>query len=110
MSSKLDQGLDDIISSNRTSRGRGRGRGGRRVASKATTTAPVGGVKKNTRTAAKGTVKATAPTGPANASGESKVIVSNLVRVSCRWLCLQTHANKFKPSDVSEQQIKVCST
>jgi len=82
MSSKLDQGLDEIISTNRSSRGRGRGRGGRRVASKAAPTGPVGGIRKSTRTAAKGPARPAAPTGPANASGESKVMVSNLVRVS----------------------------
>ena len=108
MSSKLDQGLDDIISSNRTGRGRGRGRGGRRVASKATTTAPVGGVKKNTRSATRGTVRASVPTGPANGSGESKVIVSNLVWTPACNLCLRGDANTCQPSDVSEQQIKVC--
>ena len=110
MSSKLDQGLDDIISSNRGSRGRGRARGGRRVASKAAPTAPVGGIKKNTRVAPKGNAKVVTPTGPANASGESKVIVSNLVRVSHDQSNNRSHANDIQPSDVSEQQIKVCST
>lgn len=109
MSSKLDQGLDDIISSNRTSRGRGRGRPARRVASKART-APVGGIKKNTRTATKDNIKAAAPTGPANATGDSKVIVSNLVCATLQWPHRLLHANSGQPSDVNEQQIKVCLT
>lgn len=90
MASKLDQALDEIVTSNRASRGRGRGRGGRRVASKTTTSGPVGGIKKNTRGAAKGPVKAATPTGPANATGESKIIVSNLVCVSEKSLVLIT--------------------
>ncbi|KAG7006468.1 pyridoxal reductase [Physcia stellaris] len=86
MSGKLDMALEEIVSSNRARGGR-RGRGGRRASTRATATAPAGGIKKNTRPA-RGAVKATVPTGPAGGSGESKVIVSNL------------------PSDVNEQQIK----
>ncbi len=79
MSRKLDQSLDEILSTRRhTAR---RGRGGRRVASSAKTTAaaPIGGIKKNTKVA-KGDLRAAAPSGPAAGHGESKIIVSNLVR------------------------------
>ena len=79
MSGKLDQSLDDILSSR--PRGRGGRRGGRRVptaASKVSTRAPVGGIQKNTKTA-KSTAKAAAPNGPAAGTGDSKIIVSNLV-------------------------------
>ena len=76
MSSKLDQGLDDIISSNR-GRGKPRGRGGRRVVSRVKN-GPVGGIQKNSKPA-RGALKATVPTGPTKGSGESKILVSNLV-------------------------------
>lgn len=77
MTSKLDQSLDDIVTTKRIAR---RGRGGRRVANaRAKATGPAGGVVKNTR-AAKAAVKAAVPTGPASGTvGDSKIIVSNLV-------------------------------
>ena len=78
MTDKLDQSLDEILNSRRqTSR---RGRGGRRASSSAkpTVAAPVGGVKKNTRSA-RGGVRAAVPSGPAAGNGDSKIIVSNLV-------------------------------
>lgn len=67
---KLDQSLDEILKTGKTSR---RGRGARR--SGAGRPAPVGGVQKTTKQA-----KA-APTAPAAAhgSGESKIMISNLV-------------------------------
>lgn len=75
MSGKLDQSLDEIVSSRRAA-GRGRGRGPRRVGK----AAPVGGIQKNTRTAATkaAAVKVAAAT-PA-AGNDQKIIVSNLVR------------------------------
>ena len=63
-------------------RGSGRrGRGGRRGARSARTTAaaPVGGIKKNSKPA-RGGLKAAIPSGPAAGNGDSKIIVSNLVR------------------------------
>ncbi|MCJ1463426.1 hypothetical protein MMC07_002033 [Pseudocyphellaria aurata] len=87
MSDKLDQSLDEILNSRRQSSRRGRG--GRRAPSstKPTVSAPVGGVRKNTKTA-RGGVRAPVPSGPAAGNGDSKIIVSNL------------------PPDVSEVQIK----
>jgi len=89
MSGKLDQSLDEILSTQKSVRG-GRTRRGRRAPQTGRTTAavaaPVGGVKKNAKHA-KGAVK-TIPTGPAGGSGESKIQVSNL------------------PKDVDEGQIK----
>ena len=79
MPGKLDQSLDEILSSRRTSARRG-GRGGRRVpnATRTSTVAPVGGVKKNTKS-----IKVSGksiPSGPAaGGNTESKIIVSNLV-------------------------------
>ena len=74
MAGKLDQSLDEIVSTRRTAN-RGRGRG-RRVVGR---TAPVGGIQKNTRAAATkaAAVKAAAAT-PVSGAG-SKIIVSNLV-------------------------------
>lgn len=93
MSGKLDQSLDQIMQDSKPAGGRGRRAGrkppARRAATKAKAAiaAPTGGVQKN-RANAKTTT--TAPTGPAiPASGESKIIVSNL------------------PEDVTETQIKV---
>ena len=79
MSGKLDQSLDEILSSRRQTARRG-GRGGRRSAhpAKPTVVAPVGGVKKHVKPA-RGAVRAAVPSGPAAGSGDSKIIVSNLV-------------------------------
>lgn len=82
MSGKLDQSLDEILS---TQRRGGQRRSQRRSAGRATT-APVGGIHKTTRPARPSAAKAA----PAKVltSGESKIIVSNL------------------PKDVTEPQIK----
>lgn len=82
MSGKLDQSLDEILSTRRKTAGR-RGRGGRRPGNgtKATTAAPVGGIQKKTRGAKTAPAKGAVPSGPAAGSGESKIIVSNLVRL-----------------------------
>lgn len=79
MSVKLDQSLDEILSSRRQTARRG-GRGGRRAANsdRASAVAPVGGVKKTTRTT-RGSARAVVPSGPASGTGDSKIIVSNLV-------------------------------
>ena len=78
MSEKLDQSLDEILSTRRKTARRG-GRGGRRAPNPANATvAPIGGIKKNTRVT-RGTVKTGVPSGPAAGSGDSKIIVSNLV-------------------------------
>lgn len=81
MSEKLDQSLDEILSTRRKTARRG-GRGGRRAPnpSKATV-APIGGIKKNTRVA-RGSVKTGVPSGPSAGSGDSKIIVSNLVCIT----------------------------
>jgi THO complex subunit 4 len=82
MSGKLDQSLDEILSTQRRSVARGNRRGGRRVSHPGRTTAvpaPVGGVKKNVKST-KGAGKAI-PTGPSAGSGESKIVVSNMVSI-----------------------------
>lgn len=77
MSGKLDQSLDDILSTRRKAGGR-RGRG-RRVPNggRVTTAVPVGGIQKSAKTG-RGVPKVV-PNGPAAGSGDSKIIVSNLV-------------------------------
>ena len=112
MSGKLDQSLDEILSTRRQSARRGGGRG-RRVPNttrpNATTFATtVGGVKKNTKLA-KGGNKGVVPSGPAGVSGDSKIIVSNLVCLAASDDYPRVPANEFvKPPDVNESQIKVC--
>ena len=80
MSGKLDQSLDEILSSRRQTARRG-GRGGNRAAntSKRTVAAPVGGIKKNISRTSRGTGRPIVPSGPADGVGGSKIIVSNLV-------------------------------
>lgn len=80
MSGKLDQSLDEILSTRRSSARRGRGRRAPNTgkAHGVTTAAPVGGIRKTTRPT-RPNAKATIPTGPAGGNGESKIIVSNLV-------------------------------
>lgn len=83
MSGKLDQSLDEILSNQRRSATRGNRRGSRRAShpgKTAAVAAPVGGVKKNVKTA-KGAGKAI-PTGPSAGSGESKIVVSGMVSIS----------------------------
>ncbi|KAI1422089.1 hypothetical protein F5Y12DRAFT_650787 [Xylaria sp. FL1777] len=85
-SGKLDQPLDEIISTQRRAVG-GRRRSQRRPAGRPVAAAPVGGVQKTSRQPRNAATKqAPAKTGSGN--GESKVVVSNL------------------PKDVNEAQIK----
>lgn len=78
MSGKLDQSLDEILTSQRRNQ-QGRRRSTRRAAgaAKPAPTAPAGGIQKNTKTA-RGANKPT-PTKGAGLTGESKIVVSNLV-------------------------------
>ncbi|KAL2759655.1 hypothetical protein ACRALDRAFT_1060337 [Sodiomyces alcalophilus JCM 7366] len=86
MSGKLDQSLDEILSTRRRSAG-SRRRSQRQPAGRPATTAPVGGVQKTSR-AARTAVNKPAPAKATPHTGESKIIVNNL------------------PKDVNEQQIK----
>lgn len=102
---KLNQSLDDIVT---TQRGANRGRGGNRA--RRGRAAPVGGVKKTTVARVSG--KPTNRTGgksdagiPAT-GGSSKVIVSNLVRSALIPAVINSNTNQ--PFDVTEAQIKVC--
>lgn len=83
MATKLDQSLDDIVKTQRSSNRRGRGRRAPHPGRTTATAAPVGGVTKPTkatRGATGATTKATQPTAPA--SGEGKILVSGLVMTS----------------------------
>lgn len=82
MSNKLDKSLDDILSTRRVAAKKAGPRGrGRRVpnGTRAAGAAPAGGIQKKARVA-NGITKAAVPNGPAGGSGDSKIIVSNLVR------------------------------
>lgn len=91
MSGKLDQSLDEILSTQRRSAG-GPGRRSQRrsTGGRPAAAAPVGGVQKTSRPARGAAANKPNAAKPAQGSGDSKVIVSNL------------------PKDVNEQQIKVC--
>ena len=81
MAGKLDQSLDEILKDRRSSarpRRNRRSTGGAKPSTVATP--PVGGVKKVTKPV-KIAGKANIPTGPSSGSGESKIIVSNLVSI-----------------------------
>ncbi|KAI0913583.1 hypothetical protein F4824DRAFT_80080 [Ustulina deusta] len=84
-SGKLDQPLDEIISTQR--RAGGRNRNQRRPAGRPVAAAPVGGVQKTSRQPRNAATKQ-APAKAAGGNSESKVVVSNL------------------PKDVNEAQIK----
>ncbi|KAI0137228.1 hypothetical protein BJ170DRAFT_49234 [Xylariales sp. AK1849] len=88
MSGKLDQSLDEIVSTQRKAGGRRGGRTNpRRSAGRPTTTAPVGGVHKNSKKPQAAASKQ-APAKAFGGNGDGKVVVSNL------------------PKDVNEAQIK----
>lgn len=81
MSGKIDQSLDEIISTQR--RSSNRGKGGRRIrrtthVGRATTVTPSGGVRKMAKSV-KRIVKA-APTGPSGSPSNGKIIVTGLPR------------------------------
>ncbi|WYZ36580.1 hypothetical protein EsH8_II_000086 [Colletotrichum jinshuiense] len=88
MSGKLDQSLDEILSTQRRTAGGPRRRSQRRsTGGRPAAAAPVGGVQKTSKPARAAANKPNAAK-PAQGTGDSKVIVSNL------------------PKDVNEQQIK----
>jgi len=77
MSGKLDQSLDEILSTQRRNAGRRRGPARRASAGNKAPTAPAGGIQKKTqpaRSASKPT-----PKKGSGVTGESKIVVSNLV-------------------------------
>jgi THO complex subunit 4 len=76
-SGKLDQPLDEIISTQRRAVAGGR-RSQRRSTGRPTPTAPVGGVQKTSRQPRNAAAKQV-PAKAAGGNGESKVVVSNLV-------------------------------
>lgn len=111
MSGKLDKSLDEIVS---TGRAGARRRGARRSGGAVAPKAPVGGIQKSTRNTRAVSSTKPAPAKLAGATGESKIIVSNLVRRTNRGLfATQTlpitiQLTPAQPKDVTEAQIKVC--
>lgn len=98
MSGKLDQSLDEILSTSkrvRTKRGGGRmnGRNGK-------PTAPAGGIAKNNNRGGRGGAK-NVPTGPAagrkpaGGSNGSKAIISNLVSMKAHSITSRPFTNSF---------------
>jgi hypothetical protein len=78
---KLDQSLDEIMKDTKPARA-GRGRAPRRAATgkaAATSAAPAGGIAKKTR-ALRGPKAVTSVVAPVPTTGDSKIIVSGLVR------------------------------
>ena len=75
MSANVDKSLDTIIGERKTNRKHLASRRNRKAGSKATT-APVGGVKKPTKSKP---VTKSVPTGPSGAARSSKIVVSGLV-------------------------------
>ena len=106
MSGKLDQSLDEILSSQRKNQ-QGRRKSQRRSvgANRPTTAAPAGGIQKTTKPARNATKAATGK--GAGIVGESKIVVSNLVRTLDTPL-QPAALTPQQPKDVSEAQIKVC--
>lgn len=79
MSGKLDQSLDEILTSQRrTNQGRRRSQRRPAGATRPATTAPAGGIQKSAKPARN--VNKPMPTRGGGLTGESKIMVSNLVR------------------------------
>ena len=77
MSGKLDKPLDEIVSAQRKNV-RARRASQRRTTGRPAVTAPIGGIKKSAKTA-RGAATKPMPAKGGAPTGESKVIVSNLV-------------------------------
>lgn len=77
MSGKLDQSLDEILSTQRKTAGRRTNRRG--PAGRPATTAPVGGIKKTVKPARN--QGKPAPAKASGLTGESKIMVSNMVSI-----------------------------
>lgn len=106
-SGKLDQSLDEILTSQR--RTAGRRRSTRRPAGRpAAAAAPVGGIQKAGK-AVRGNAAKPAPNKGVGGIG-SKIMVSNLVSYydPIRRPVQGAAADPSQPKDVSEPQIKVC--
>jgi hypothetical protein len=106
MSGKLDQSLDEILTTRRRSGPRG-GRAGGRAGAGArgrVVSAPVGGVKKATKATPARATKPVVPTGPAG--GESKVIVSGLVSHLHHGVIQYQCSNYYSPSMSTKRNLR----
>ena len=90
MSGKIDQSLDEILSTQRRTSTRGRA-AGRRSSGRPAKAAPVGGVSKTAKPA-RGAAAKNAPAKATGTIGDSKIVVSNMVcraPLSCDCLSAQ---------------------
>ena len=84
MASKLDQSLDEILTTRKAGTRRG-GRGRRAVTG--TRNAPSGGIKKNTAAPSRSSGRINSNAVPAPVGKDSKIIVSNLVSLTPQTWC-----------------------
>lgn len=106
MSGKLDQSLDEILSTQRRNATKRRSTRRTAVGNRPAPTAPAGGIQKKPQPA-RGSAKPAAGKG-AGIVGESKIMVSNLVCQPRKSLTRIQALTTRQPKDVSEAQIKVC--
>lgn len=88
MSGKLDQSLDEILSTRRRSAGPRR-RSQRQSAGRPAPAAPIGGVQKTSKNA-RAAANKPAPAKAVPHTGDSKIIVNNLVSLRTSQLCVHT--------------------
>lgn len=87
-SGKLDQSLDEILSTQRRANTQRRGTRRTSAGNRPAPVAPAGGVRKTTRNVA----KPTPAKGSSGVVGESKIVVSNLVSYSPNLFCDKEHS------------------
>lgn len=107
MSGKLDQTLDEILSTQRRNANKRRSTRRTSVGNRPAPAAPAGGVQKKPQPGRNGTKQTPAKAG--GLVGESKIMVSNLVCEPPSTLLDRARSLTIpQPKDVSEGQIKVC--
>ena len=106
-SNKMELSLDEILKTNKNTRGQGRGGRRSNPARAAASAAPIGGVAKSTRQSKQAKTTSSAPA--ATSGGETKIMVSNLVR-TCEETCPVELTNALQPLDVEQAQLQVCKT
>ena len=108
MSDKLNQSLDEILSTQRRNATKRRSTRRTAVGNRPAPTAPAGGIQKKPQTARN--ANKPIPAKGSGLTGESKIMVSNLVSSSSIPHRGPDRGadSQMQPKDVSEAQIKVC--